>query len=206
MSDKSEKSIWRRWWFWTALVIILIIIAGKSNKNSPDGQQAQPSSQSAPQVPATAPADEKTPLAQTDVQQGEAVAKVGDNVSVGNFAYRVNRIAFKKTVGNEFTSETADGIFLLVDLSILNTSDETRTLDNSMFTLTNLSGLEYEASSNASIALEMSGSKTLFLKQCQPNIRTSGLLIFEVPSPAERYILKVSGGFWSGKTADILLN
>jgi len=56
-----------------------------------------------------------------------------------------------------------------------------------------------------SSAGEMSGGKTLFLKQYQPNIQTSGELIFEVPDKNQTYYLAVSGGFWSGKTANIKL-
>jgi hypothetical protein len=42
------------------------------------------------------------------------------------------------------------------------------------------------------------------LKSCNPNIQKVGYLIFEVPNKGV-YHLKVSGGFWSGKTGDIRL-
>lgn len=130
--------------------------------------------------------------------------KIGDVIEVGNFVYRIDGIKFKKSLGNEFTNETADGIFLLISMSIKNISKESRTLNNSMFKLTDSQGAEYESSSRGTTALEMSGSNTLFLKQCQPNITTSGLLVFEVPSK-DVYDLKLSGGFWSGKTASVKL-
>ncbi|MCI0698961.1 DUF4352 domain-containing protein [candidate division KSB1 bacterium] len=131
-------------------------------------------------------------------------AKIGVVVNVEHFVYRVDNVSFKKTVG-DFFQETADGIYLIVSLSIKNVSNETRTLDGSMFKLINSQGHEFEHSTNGSTALEMSGQKSLFLKQCQPNIQTAGKLIFEVPDANDRYTLKVSGGFWTGKTADITL-
>jgi hypothetical protein len=201
MSDKPKKSVLKRWWFWVGLVIVFIIIGASSQdgnqggRSSPaqTGTDTQKTTQEAPrpQAPRPTSAQERT------------VAKVGEQISVANFTYRVSHVAFKKTVGNEFTSETADGIFLIVDLSLMNTSDKTRTLDNSMFKLVNESGIEYASSTNGSTALELSGTETLFLKQCQPNIQTSGALIFEVPSSTDRYTLKVSGGFWTFGSIDV---
>lgn len=49
-----------------------------------------------------------------------------------------------------------------------------------------------------------SGKETLFLKQCNPQITKSGLLIFEVPDK-KAYDLHLSGGFWNGKTTVVKL-
>ena len=53
--------------------------------------------------------------------------------------------------------------------------------------------------------MEMAGGNTLFLKQSQPHIQTSGLLVFEVPDKSSDYRLLLSGGFWSGATAQVRL-
>ena len=58
--------------------------------------------------------------------------------------------------------------------------------------------------SEAGTALEMNDQKTLFLKQCPPGIQKNGYVVFEVPSKDE-YILTVTGGFWTGKKAKIIL-
>lgn len=131
--------------------------------------------------------------------------KIGQTVQVGNFAYQVNDVSFKKRVGNEFLQETADGIYLLIDLALMNIDDEAHTLDASFFSVTDSEGREYEHSINGSTALEMSGYKTLFLKQCQPNVTTRGVLIFEVPKK-DTYYLHLTGGAWSTKTLRILLS
>lgn len=131
-------------------------------------------------------------------------ATIGTEVHVGNFAYRVDDIAFKKTVGNEFVRENADGVFLIVYLSLVNIDNESHTLDNSMFSLTDMDGIEYEYSIDGSTAIEMSGHKTIFLKQCQPKIATSGILIFEVPQKKE-YYLNLIGNSWGTKSVKVLL-
>lgn len=130
---------------------------------------------------------------------------VGTQVQIGNFAYIVNDFSFRKSVGDEFMRETADGIYLLVDLSLVNVDDESHTLDGSLFSITDLNGRKYEYSTNGSTALEMSGYKTLFLKQCQPNIPTRGVLIFEVPKK-DKYYIHLAGGFWSSKSIRVLLS
>ena len=138
---------------------------------------------------------------QEDVPQE---ATIGTEVHVGNFVYRVDDIAFKKSVGNEFVQETADGLFLIVYLSLVNTDNEPHTLDGSMFSLTDMDGTKYEYSIEGSTALEMSGCKTIFLKKCQPKIATSGMIIFEVPQK-KQYYLNLIGNFWGTKSVRVLL-
>lgn len=133
-------------------------------------------------------------------EQEEKKIAIGESIEVGNFVYKVEKTTFKKSIGDEYFGQTADGIYLLVTLSIKNISNESRTLDNSLFKLTDNNGLVYESSIDATTAFEISGGNSLFLKQCQPNISTKGTLIFEVPQKDE-YNLHLSGGFWEGSTA-----
>ncbi|MCC6760569.1 MAG: DUF4352 domain-containing protein [Chitinophagaceae bacterium] len=130
--------------------------------------------------------------------------KIGDQIEVGNFTYKVNGIKFAKSVGNEFTRKTADGIYLIANVTFRNNDNEEHTLDNSFFKLTDENGTEFQSSTDGETALEMSGQETLFLKQCNPQITKSGLLIFEVPNK-KVYDLHLSGGFWNGKTAVVKL-
>lgn len=158
------------------------------------------------------PSDIEDKFIGTDTQQAQSQnnkqeqeeATIGKEVSIGFFAYTVNSIDFRKSVGNEFWGETADGIYLLIDLSVTNISNETRKLDNSCFYLTDANGVKYEYAINASTALDMSGYKSLFLKDCQPRIKTNGILIFEVPEK-EYYYLYLAGSFFGTKSARILL-
>lgn len=130
--------------------------------------------------------------------------KIGDQVDVGNFSYVVNNARFAKSVGNEYIKKTADGIFLIVNVTFRNNDNEEHTLDNSFFKLTDEQGTEFSSSTDGESALEASDQETLFLKQCNPHISKSGLLIFEVPEK-KIYDLHLSGGFWNGKTATVKL-
>ena len=130
--------------------------------------------------------------------------KVGDVVTVGYFAYFITNYQFLKSIGTNY-SKTADGIFLVIDLRILNTSSETRTIASEMFSVFDSHGLKYEPSNEGSTALLMDGYETLLLKEIHPRIVTQVKLVFEVPSESENYLLQVTGGFWTGKTADIYM-
>lgn len=136
--------------------------------------------------------------------QSEDISSVGKAIEIGHFVYTINSFRFKKTLGNEFFGETADGIYLLVDVTIKNISDETRTLDGSSFIVTDTNGIQYDYSTDGSTAFELSGGKTLFLKQCQPNITTKGTLIFEVPAKGDYYIHLV-GSLWGSRTVRVPL-
>lgn len=130
--------------------------------------------------------------------------KIGDQIEVGNFSYVVNSAKFTKTVGNEYDQKTADGYFLVISVTFRNNDKEEHTLDNSFFKLTDDAGTEFSSSTDGETSLEMSGKQTLFLKQCNPQITKSGLLIFEVPKK-DIYDIHLSGGFWDGHEAIVKL-
>jgi len=163
------------------LFILAVILSTKSTKNNEPKTIAEPIIETV-----------------EENNSNEIISSIGKEIKVGYFSYFVNSIEYRKTVGNEFSSETADGIFLLVNLSIINTSDETQTLDGSAFFLTDKNDVKFEHS------LEMSGIETLFLKECQPRIKTKGVLIFEVPEKGS-YSLNLVGDFLGTTTVKILL-
>ncbi len=134
----------------------------------------------------------------------EILSAIGKEIEIGHFVYTINGFKYAKTVGNDFVGETADGIFLLVDISVTNISNETRTLDGSLFSVTDKDGIKFEHSNSGLTALEMSGKKTLFLKECHPKIKTRGTLIFEVPSKGLYYI-ELLGSFWGTNSVKVPL-
>lgn len=135
----------------------------------------------------------------------DKVKRIGEMTSIGNFTYRVDDIHFYRTLGNEFTRSQADGIYLVVRLSVMNDDKIEHMLDNNMFNLTDQNGTQYAYSIEGATSLELSGQHTLFLKRLNPNIMTHGFLVFEVPNTETDYYLNLSGGLLNGESGSIEL-
>ena len=147
---------------------------------------------------------QKTPSEKSESTKSETKSGRGQPLVAGHFIYTVQSFSFKKSVGDTYTGSTADGIYLMVNLTIKNVSDRTRTIDGSSYTVTDQNGNQYEYSTEASTSLELMGRNTFFLRECQPNISTKGVLIFEVPKKDE-YYLHLAGDLWGNRSQKILL-
>lgn len=109
--------------------------------------------------------------------------KVGQTVELEGTQYTVTGASTQGSVGGQF-GEKADGIFVVVDLTIENQKNETKTFMDSAATFVAKDGTKY-AGSDAAIYL---GDASLLLRDMQPDLATKGKLVFDVP-PA-----KVAGG------------
>ena len=133
-------------------------------------------------------------------------SKIGDEIYAGNFIYVVDRIEYLQKVENVFTSQTADGIYLIAYLTVVNTTRESRTLSSGMFKVFGSEGYEYKVSQNAITILILNDQDKVFLlKDIPPKIPKKIIVPFEVPTSNDEYNLQVSGGFWSGESKNILL-
>jgi hypothetical protein len=131
--------------------------------------------------------------------------RIGEIVKVGDFNYIVEDIDSAVSIGNSIIREKTDGNFLLILISVANKGNRTRILDNSMFKLIDDNGTSYDVSHRAIVAIQMMQIETIFLKQCQPNVKTHGFIIFEVPRQGI-YNLQLSGGFSSTEKAFVRLD
>lgn len=191
--QKKKMSLGKKILIGIGILFVIGLIGSQLDKDKEKSTASSTSSSS----------DTKTTADKSTDNQPE-YKKIGDQIEVGNFSYLVNDAKFAKTIGNEFSQQTADGIFLIVSVTFRNNDNEEHTLDNSFFKLTDEAGTEFSSSSEGTTALEMSGKETLFLKQCNPHITKSGLIVFEVPDK-KVYDIHLSGGFWNGKTAVVKL-
>jgi len=196
-------------WYLLFTVICIVVGSGMADPKKKTDSQPMASQEATPQEAAEASpvAEAKPTKSQQPTADDEEVQrfKTGMEVPVGKLVYTVTSVKFARHLGNSMVGETADGVFLVVGMTILNKDSETRTLDGSLFKVKDSAGTEYEHSTRGSTAVQLSGGKTLFLKQCQPKIPTKGILVFEVPDQGHPYFLELSGGFWSGQHAQVAL-
>ncbi|NYI80625.1 DUF4352 domain-containing protein [Nocardioides panzhihuensis] len=131
-------------------------------------------------------------------EQGSAKRpfKVGQTAKLEGTAYTVTGASTQDNVGGEF-GERADGVFVVVDLTIENTKDETKTFMDTSAVFIAKDGTRYEGS-DAAIYL---GDESLFLRDMQPDLATKGKLVFDVPpAKAAGGILQVSDLFGRGES------
>jgi len=125
---------------------------------------------------------------------------MGENVDVGYTRYSVRRAWYSDNLSsNEFLNEKPNGSFLFIELSVRNNDNEARTIPP--FELVDRTGARYETSSNA---WRVDGSIGL-LESLNPGVSKRGFIVFDVPK-GRKYMLDVSGGYWSSESARIRID
>lgn len=148
-----------------------IAVASQGGEDSPNGSLVTESSE------AQAADGKAAKGGASDVGSADNPFKVGDTVELEGTQYTVAGATTQKTIGDEFLEETADGVFVVVDLTIENKKDETKTFLDTAATFVAQDGTKYEGSDDA-IWL---GDDSLFLRDMQPDLPTDGKLVFDVP-------------------------
>lgn len=135
-------------------------------------------------------------------ESGEAKQsfKIGDNVTVENFVYRVEGVEEKSRIesGNQFIDDVkTTGKFVIVDVTVTNNDKESRYVDSNMFKLLDSSGTEFSASNDANNLIN--DDLGFLLEEINPKMNRRGKIAFEVPADAANLNLQVSSGLgWSG--------
>lgn len=117
-------------------------------------------------------------------QRLSADYKVGDGFRLGDFSYWIDEVKKRRCVGRVYSRTCASGgaIFVIVRFTIRNNSKRTRSALTDDFVLLDGHGNRYDASSDATTELVMSGrSKSFLLTQLHPGITKEGVTAFEVP-------------------------
>lgn len=107
---------------------------------------------------------------------------VGPNKSVivDTLTWRVLGAHSAQTLGGEFAGETADGIFLVADLSVRNGKDESVTINSDQMKVS-VNGKTYETDNDGTVAATLDGAESFFLKDLGPDVSTRGVAVFDVP-------------------------
>lgn len=137
----------------------------------------------------------------------EITYSLGERFVWGDFAYTFHNVETESEIGSylfgEFYGEKADGMFLVVDVTIENIDKETQTFWGSAITITDDKGRIFEDDDNAWIYLD-DDVKFIF-EQMQPNLPKKGKIIFDVPKDINGKI-RISKGLFSSKYVYISLS
>jgi Domain of unknown function (DUF4352) len=97
-------------------------------------------------------------------------------------------------LGNEFTSETPDGVYVVVKTRVRNGKDESVTINSDIAEL-EVAGNSCETDSDGTVAYQLSSDEEVFfLKDLGPNVSTTGTFIFDVPKSALKRAMEICFG------------
>lgn len=177
------------------LVLVLLICFGAFNSadtaaTTQDNIQTSDSS---------AKESESTP-AVTENSKESSTYKVGDRVVIGDIAYTVTNVRTTDSVGNEYSNAKADGVFVIVDMTIENLGKETTSITSSYAKIIDSQGRSFESDSDAWVYIE----NNILVKQIQPGLPVKGQAIYDVPKGITCE-LQVTDSIWGSDTKLISL-
>lgn len=104
---------------------------------------------------------------------------LGDTFQLGDLKYTVHDYAMTKTLGNEYLAETADGVFIIFDVTIENVGRETiNFMASNVFAIMNDKQQFYKPTSKGMVFVD----DVLDFCELQPSLPKRGKIIFETPA------------------------
>lgn len=125
---------------------------------------------------------------------------VGDRVVVGERAYTITDVRTASSVGDEYSRQSASGVFVIVTMTVENIGKESATLSTSDAKIIDSEGRTFESDTEAWSALE----QNILLEQIQPGLPVTGQTIFDVPKGITAN-LEIADGIWGTETKLISL-
>lgn len=125
----------------------------------------------------------------------QPVAKIGQTVHSGDFDFTVTNVSHAKSVGGQF-GKTAQGEYVVLDVTIKNTGDDTVTFDDGSQKLVDSAGKRYSADSAADFYANQNNTGVLF-NDINPGNAVNGKLLFDMPNTATPDKALLSGGMFT---------
>lgn len=146
----------------------------------------------------------------TDAEDGSAAEDgtqhdVGERFTVGSgeksIRYTVEEATLARSVGTSSFNTDADGLFLIVVLSMENVGDETIDITSRHLQVVDSEGREFDADTGANVYVSQDArfdAEGITFEQLQPGIRQTRVVVFDVATN-QSYALKIDpAGIFSG--------
>jgi hypothetical protein len=157
-----------------AVLVGLVILGALVPSESDSGKEASP-----PPSAAQPAADDPPPPPPPPPE--EEILGVGDRLSLEGTSYIVTAATTAQAVGGEFTREEADGIFVVVNLTLTNEKDDPRTILADAVRIIGGNGSEYTVDTEACISVENS---FCLLEEIQPDLPKKLVAVYDIPPSA----------------------
>ncbi|MCM3071368.1 MULTISPECIES: DUF4352 domain-containing protein [Staphylococcus] len=136
-------------------------------------------------------------------------AKIGEKVKVDDLEYTVNSVETASTVGNQYVSSNADGMYIVADVTVKNNGDKAITIDTELFKILNgeaTNGADSAASTDANTSASNPSDIGFFLEQLNPGNEKTGKVVFDVSeetAQSDKTKMQVKSGIFGSQKANI---
>ncbi|MBI2549143.1 DUF4352 domain-containing protein [Candidatus Woesearchaeota archaeon] len=197
MTDSVKKPWYKKWWAIAIFIFIgLIIISSLFGGNDDSTENAKPDEEN------------RAGLQQQEQQQEVKTYQLGDEIQAGDFTWKITGVSTAKEIGQDlagtFFGETADGIFVIVDVEVSNTAKSAKYLTNSFVKLIDEQSREFSPNTAAAIYLKPEGSALLF-EQINPGITKKGKIVYDVPEGVNNFNVKITSNLLSSNIYNLKL-
>jgi hypothetical protein len=110
-----------------------------------------------------------------------ATAAVGDTVELKGTAYQVTDVKTASSVGGEFNKTQADGVFVIVSLTLTNRKDAPATILEDAVRLVGGNGNEYTTDTDVFAAFD---NQLTLLQEIQPDLSKKVVAVYDLPPGA----------------------
>ncbi|CAM1659845.1 hypothetical protein SORA22_17850 [Streptococcus oralis] len=174
----KKTPFYKKWWFILIVIIVVfgVIKGGSGNNSSQKPTTSNSSSQvtSSKETVQTSASEETKNTEEKTTTKAEH--KIGEIVKVGDVEYVVNSKSLSQNVGGDY-GKTANGIYLIVNVTVKNTGKKSITVTDDFFKL--LKGdTEYSTDSTAGIYANQEAK--FFLSELNPENSITGNVVFDV--------------------------
>lgn len=190
VQQRAGLSTGRKWAIAGAVVGGVVLLGVVGNLTEPAKEPA-----SSPTTPTSVRA---MPTGEPTLRPTPTVAPPGSAVRDGKFEFQVLAVTSAKTVsdptGNPYLTATAQGVFVIFTLSVRNVGDEPRSYYGHNQKLIDMSGREFQVSSDADLYINSYGLGD----NVNPGNAIEVKLPFDVPQDTQMSMLELHDSMFSG--------
>ena len=206
VKGKLKKPIYKRVWFWVLAVVVLGSFATGGDDEAETTTAADTQTQTTTETETTAASSESAAPVAEEPAPVEPSFTIGQVVNVGDVEYTVNSLSTATTLGSEYFNQTANGVFLIVEVRVKNNGQKAMMIDTNLFSLVD-GEIVYDSDGTASMYANPDESG-FFLENLNPGLEKTGKVVFDVPQStidSSTKQLKVTTGFFGTESALINL-
>ncbi|OXM15573.1 DUF4352 domain-containing protein [Paenibacillus herberti] len=177
------------------LLLLVIVVSVISSNNDKPATTTENTESGTSTEAVSSPAKE-------EVEEKPQLAKIGEELQVGDVVFKVNKIKTTKEIKNgeyfSFSPDSEGSVYLVVNVTVSNKGKETISTDSSFFKLLK-DDIEYSPTT-------LLGAEGFFLYDgINPGLAQTGNVAFEIPETLKDYTLNVQTGFWGTEQGQITL-